>query len=121
MPDFQLSSISLIMLGVQDLNRSVSFYRDKLGVTVRNLLTGFAFLDCGGVTLALSEPLLKANPVGAGAAEVVFSVQHVREAHRALVAQGVEFNQEPRQVSGPFWAANFKDPDGHQLSVFGNE
>jgi hypothetical protein len=24
-------------------------------------------------------------------------------------------------VSGPMWAANFRDPDGHGLSIFGPE
>ena len=33
--------------------------------------------------------------------------------------QGVEFFQEPRQISGPNWGAGFRDPDGHILSIFG--
>ena len=39
----------------------------------------------------------------------------------ALAARGVEFTHEPRNVTGPLWAANFNDPDGHKLSVFGPE
>jgi catechol 2,3-dioxygenase-like lactoylglutathione lyase family enzyme len=51
----------------------------------------------------------------------VFSVEHVRAAYDALRAAGVNFLNEPRVVSGANWAANFKDPDGHLLSIFGPE
>jgi catechol 2,3-dioxygenase-like lactoylglutathione lyase family enzyme len=120
--DFKLSQISIIMLGTRDINRAIAFYRDKLGLEVRNQIPGFAFLSAGPVTLCLSDELARAagDPV-AGATEVVFSVEHVRSAHEALKAKGVEFTHEPRNVTGPFWAANFNDQDGHKLSIFGNE
>ena len=57
----------------------------------------------------------------AGATEVVFAVEHVRAAYDALRGQGVEFVNEPRVVSPGNYAANFRDPDGHLLSVFGPE
>jgi len=53
--------------------------------------------------------------------EIVFSVEHVRAAYDALRAQGVEFTGEPRPITGPMWGANFRDPDGHILSIFGPE
>ncbi len=72
----------------------------------------------------MSEGLAKASgrsgPL-AGAAEVVFSVDDVRAAHQELAERGISFTREPRVVSGPMWAANFSDPDGHGLSVFGPE
>ena len=42
-------------------------------------------------------------------------------AHEPLRARGVEFLNAPRNVTGDQWAANFRDPDGHLLSVFGPE
>ena len=120
--EFKLSQIGVIMLGVKETARSVAFYRDRLGLTVKMSFEGFTFLDGGGVTLVLSEGLAQANNGSiAGATEVVFSVPDVRAAHQALLARGVEFTIAPRQVSGPMWAANFRDPDGHGLSVFGPE
>ena len=120
--DFKLSQISIIMLGTKDLTRGIEFYRDKLGLEVSNQIPGFAFLNGGPVTLCLSEALAKAagDPI-AGATEVVFSVEHVRPAYEALKGKGVAFTHEPRNVTGPFWAANFNDPEGHRLSIFGNE
>jgi catechol 2,3-dioxygenase-like lactoylglutathione lyase family enzyme len=117
----KLSQISTVMLGVTDIARGVAFYRDTLGLSVRQEIPGFAFFEGGGVTLCLSEPLAKATGAGAGATEIVFSVEDVRDAYEALRAKGVRFTNEPRNVTGTQWAANFQDPDGHRLSVFGPE
>ncbi len=118
---FRLQRIGLILLGVKDLARSIGFYRDRLGLTLQNQIPGFAFLDGGAVTLGLSEPVARALPQGAGSSQVVFNVEHVRAAYDALRAKGVSFSGEPRVVSGTSWAANFDDPDGHHLSIFGPE
>ena len=121
MPDnaFRLARIGLIMLGVKELARSIEFYRDRLGLALQNQIPGFAFFDGGGVTLAVSEPVARALPQGPGSSQVVFNVEHVRAAYDALRAKGVTFSGEPRVVSGTSWAANFDDPDGHHLSIFG--
>ncbi len=119
--EFKLKQVGVIMLGVKDAQRSAAFYRDKLGLAVKSAFEGFVFLDGGGVTLCLAEALAKASPSLVGATEVVFSVADVRAAYDALCGQGVEFSHAPRAVSGPMWAANFRDPDGHGLSIFGPE
>jgi len=118
---FNLPPVSMIMLGVRYLEKSVSFYRDRLGIDIRQRIPGFAFLDSGALTIVLSEPLAKNVSPLAGATEVIFSVNDVRASYEALKDQGVEFSQEPRNVSGPMWAANFRDPDGHLLTLFGPE
>jgi catechol 2,3-dioxygenase-like lactoylglutathione lyase family enzyme len=119
MAPYALRQVGVVMLGVRDLNRAVSFYRDALGLSLKTQFPGFAFFDGGGVTLALSEPLAKAKPQGAGATEIVFSVPDVAQAYDALRRNGVRFRGEPRNVAGSDWAANFDDPDGHTLSIFG--
>jgi methylmalonyl-CoA/ethylmalonyl-CoA epimerase len=121
MTNFKLTQLNMVMLGVEDLERAVAFYRDRLGLMVRNQMHGFAFLDAGPITLVLSEPLARSRQPKNGAVELVFPVQHVRLAYEALAASGVNFISEPRNVNGPFWAANFLDPDGHLFSIFGNE
>jgi len=118
-PALKLSQISIVMLGVKDLPRSVAFYRDTLGMAVQAENPEFAFLSGGGVTLALSLPLAKATGQSAGATEVVFAVEDVTAAYATLRARSVVFTHEPRNVTGTSWAANFNDPDGHRLSIFG--
>ena len=118
--DFKLSQIGVVMLGVKDLAKSLAFYRDTLGLAVSGEVPNeFAFLNAGGVTLALAVPLAQHTGQGPGATEVVFSVPDVTAAFEALKSKGVVFTHEPRQASGPMWVANFNDPDGHRLSVFG--
>ncbi len=125
MDEFKLTQVGVVILGVHDVARALEFYRDTLGLTVKSQFRGFAFLDAGAVTLCLSEPLARshATPEGtlAGATELVFEVPGVRETYQALVERGVRFTHEPRIVAGTQWAANFEDPDGHKLSVFGPE
>ena len=117
--DLKLSKISVVMLGVKDVKKSIAFYRDALGLTLQNQFEVFAFFAAGGVTLVLTEAIVRNGIVTVGSAEIVFGVEGVREAHEALGARGVSFTQEPRAVNPPMWAANFNDPDGHRLSIFG--
>ena len=119
--EFKLTQISVVLLGASDVARSKVFYCDKLGLTAKMAFEGFVFLDTGSVTLVLSQSLARANPNIAGATDVVFAVGDVRAAHRALTARGVAFVQEPRQLTPTDWGANFKDPDGHLLTIFGPE
>ena len=121
MNDFRMPPLSMVMLGVRDLGKSVSFYRDQLGIAVRHQFEGFAFLDTGSVSIILSEALAKNAANVAGATEVIFTVEDVRTSTEALKNNGIEFVQGPHQVNGPMWAANFRDPDGHLLTLFGPE
>ncbi len=114
-----LKKISHVMLGVSDAKRSVRFYQETLGMSVLHAGGGMVFLDGGGVTLALSEELAKSQEHTAGAVEIVFAVDELHNAHKVLSGRGVKFLREPRQVTETDWAANFRDPDGHLLSIFG--
>ena len=115
-----ITGIANIMLGTADLDRARSFYRDKLGLPVKGEIPGFVFLETGPVTLCLStaHARLAEQP---GPTEVVLQVAGVRNAYAALKEKGVEFLREPANVTGDSWAANFRDPDGHLLSIFGPE
>lgn len=115
-----LSRVGVVMLGVTDLPRSVAFYRDTLGLQPQGEVPGeFAFFNGGGVMLALSVPHSKNRANLLGATEIVFGVDNVSAAYVALRARGVIFKNEPRVIDGTNWGANFTDPDGHWLSIFG--
>jgi catechol 2,3-dioxygenase-like lactoylglutathione lyase family enzyme len=119
--EFRLSKIGLIMLGVSDLKKSVEFYRDRLGMEMTGQSAEFAFFNAGGVTLALSTGITSVLGKEPGAVEVDFSVDHVRAAYTELRNKGVEFVNQPRVINPPLWGANFRDPDGHMLAIFGPE
>lgn len=115
---FKLSKVGVIMLGTTDMDASVAFYRDVLGLEHTGAHGPFSFFNGGGITLALSPELAPASD-GTPSVEVVFAVSHVEEAYTALKESGVAFRIEPRNVAGPMWSADFRDPDGHTLSIFG--
>lgn len=117
----QLSRITAIMLGVRDLPHAVAFYKDKLGLKVILQEPALALLQCGPVMIGLSRGHVSMAPHVAGATEVVFGVDSVRAAQKALVEKGIAFLGEPRPVTPTDWAVHFKDLDGHLLSLFGPE
>ena len=121
MEQIRVSEITAIMLGVSELERSLEFYRDKLGMKVKMSEPQLALLDAGPVTLGLSPGHTHLAPHIAGATEVAFRVENVRCAREALMERGVSFLNEPRQATATEWAAHFRDPDGHLLSLFGPE
>jgi len=107
------------MLGVTDIEASVAFYTQKLGLALAARFEEFALLDAGGAMLTLNGGLARLRPPVPAPVEVVFSVDSVREAYDVLRARGVAFLNEPRIVDGVNEAVNFQDPDGHHLSLFG--
>jgi catechol 2,3-dioxygenase-like lactoylglutathione lyase family enzyme len=115
----QLSRIAAIMLGVRDLNASLAFYHEKLGLKVIMQEPALALLQCGTVIVGLSPRHANSTAQIAGATEVSFGVDNIRTAYKALGEKGIAFLGEPRQVTPTDWAVHFKDVDGHLLSLFG--
>jgi catechol 2,3-dioxygenase-like lactoylglutathione lyase family enzyme len=119
----RLTRISNIILRVGELERSLEFYRDRLGMAVLGASEGYAFMDGGGVTLALNAigNQIEANPPGL--VEVVFEVDDVEATYQALIRSGVHFRVVPRVVMSSegreLLAADFRDPDSHVLSITG--
>ena len=88
-PDFKLTQIGIVMLGVQQMAQSMAFYRDKLGLVFKGQNEGFAFLDGGGITLCLSEPLARA--IGGQISGAVFSGTHFVPPRTYQVSIGYAF------------------------------
>jgi catechol 2,3-dioxygenase-like lactoylglutathione lyase family enzyme len=117
-----ISKIGNLILAVSDLERSLRFYRDILGLKVVRTIPGdFVFLDGGGVTLALRQ----APGIGSGQCrdELSFETDDVRAVYAELQSKGVSFTRPPRAVTGDgrgdLYAADFRDPDSHILSITG--
>lgn len=118
---FRLAKASVIILSVTDLDKAVAFYRDRLGLKLANTNEDFAFFDAGGITIALRGGRPAAAPSDLSATEVAFAVEHVKAAYEGLRTNGVEFKRAPRIITGTTWATDFRDPDGHVLSIVGPE
>lgn len=109
-----LSAIGQIAIHVQDLDRAVTFYRDRLGLRfLFQAPPGLAFFDAGGVRLMLSRPEGDAG----GTSVLYFKVQDIVAAAAALRERGVTFIDEPhvvaRMESHDLWMAFFRDSEGN--------
>ena len=117
-----------IIVRVADLQKSIAFYRDLVGLPLQFTFEEFAVLDGGGgVTVMLQQVIRKSSEPGGGLAamtEVVLESPDVLASYRAMKSRGVVFRIEPRLVTSEgrtrdLYAADFRDPDGHVLSIAG--
>jgi catechol 2,3-dioxygenase-like lactoylglutathione lyase family enzyme len=118
---FRLTKASVIIFPVTDIAKATAFYRDQLGLTLARTHEDFVFFDAGGITIALRGGKAAPSPADLSATELSFEVEHVKEAYDALRAKGVKFRVAPRIITGTTWATDFRDPDGHVLSIVGPE
>lgn len=117
----EFMKIHRVILRVSDLETSVGFWTEKVGLELSGQAGRFAFMDGGGAQLVLNE--VEAVPPDGSLTEVVFQVDDVRATYDHLSASGVPFEVELRPVTTDgnheLWAAHFHDPDGHLASLTG--
>ena len=112
------------MLCVKDLERSLIFYRDRLGFAVREAAEHIVLIERDGifVYLFLESPPTDDKPgvwmkppgeSGAGSVILCFRVDDCRRVHQDLVASGVVFLTPPKSPAWGGWRCFALDPDGH--------
>lgn len=112
-----------IVLIVSDLQRSIEFYRDKLGMPVRYKSKGFVVLDAGVVPLqlfALDEAVkihgaeaVRAGQEAGHRLALTVRVEDVDATYRELKEKGVNFIKAPTDMPWGHRNADFVDPDGN--------
>lgn len=129
--------ISLITLGVSDLDRSVAFYRDGLGLPTEGIIGrefehgAVAFFPLGGgLRLALWAQADLAHDTGLAAAPVsptgfalAHNVLHRSEVDAVMAAAGRAGAKVVKPAQDTFYggyAGYFQDPDGHLWEVAWN-
>lgn len=109
-----LDKIDHIGIAVRDLEESLKFYRDRLGLTVKGIETvpgqkvRVAFLPLGESNVELLEPTDAASPVaryieknGEGIQHLAFRVSNLEEKLACLKEQGVKLiDEKPRHGAG---------------------
>jgi methylmalonyl-CoA/ethylmalonyl-CoA epimerase len=113
-------ALGQVALTVSDVQRSVAFFRDAVGL--RFLFAAgpsLAFFDLGGVRLMLSAPEGKLRP---GSSTVLYiKVADIITAHAEMSARGVAFVDQPHLIASmpdhDLWMTFFHDPDEHTLAL----
>lgn len=114
--------ITDICLLVEDIERSVAFYMDRMGFALRRKHPHFADFVGLGVTLALWQvdhfrdiASLPAGTPAGGRALVAVQLggyEELEACYRSLHGSGVEFTAPPRDLPWNARGAYFADPDG---------
>jgi catechol 2,3-dioxygenase-like lactoylglutathione lyase family enzyme len=113
--------LSSVILRVENMERSKTFWTDVVGLGVLVDLPAFTFLDGGGTSLILSQ--IDAEVNDESLTEVVFESHDVRSEYDEMAERGVPFELELRPITTDekrqLLAAHFRDPDGHYGSLTG--
>ena len=116
---FGLARIGQIAVTATDLERAVSFYRDRLGMRFLFEVPKMAFFDCGGIRLMLGVPEREefAHP----ASIIYYDVADLDAAYSTLQDRGVAFENEPHFVAdlgeSELWMAFLRDSEGNMLAL----
>ena len=118
------TQLDYAMVVVSDMNRSVEFYRDTLGIPMKfespewtefNTGTTTLALHGGGVAQQPSAPTSEGKP--AGACSIGFNVENLDKTYEELMAKGVKFVMTPSEPEGQgIRLAVGVDPDGLHIS-----
>jgi methylmalonyl-CoA/ethylmalonyl-CoA epimerase len=116
---FGLAQIGQIAILVQDLERAVAYYRDKLGMQFLFAAPNLAFFDCAGTRLMLSTP--EPGQAHSGNSVLYFKVDDIEAAYRELAARGAPFDDQPHIIANmgsyDLWMAFFRDSEHNLLSI----
>jgi lactoylglutathione lyase len=110
-----------LILFVSDIDRSVAFYRDLLGMMLREESRTSAELDAGTATLALHlahvDPKCRHHPpMLAGSCRLGFYVDDLDQTHARLLRAGVPCLAPP-EAQFDLRVALYEDPDGNQFTL----
>lgn len=114
------TGILQVHVSCTDLERSVVFYRDVLGLTHLFTVSGqpMAFFDAGGVRIYLAIPeneRFRSRPV------IYYGVADLDDAYETTVERGAVPIAGPQLVhaagSTELWMAFIEDPDGTPIGL----
>jgi catechol 2,3-dioxygenase-like lactoylglutathione lyase family enzyme len=124
--------LTLITLGVDDLDRAIAFYRDLVGWTPASIVEGdVAFFDLDGLILALwrhrdlaADSGLSADGLGAyhgfALAHNVGSREEVDALFTRLDERGATIAKWPIATDWGGYSGYIVDPDGHRWEIAHN-
>lgn len=117
--DFGLGQIGQIAVPVTDIERSIRFYRDTLGMRfLFQAPPGLAFFDLNGIRLMLDGP---AKAQAGNSSVIYYKVDDLQSAFETLSKRAVQFETEPHLIAKmpdhDLWMAFLRDPDRNLIAL----
>ena len=116
-----LMRLQSVIIHCSDLQRSIAFYRDRLGFPVKRLYEDQAEFHCGPVTLVLrlanSAPKPQPSADVPGRAQISFEVLNLDAFYAEKKDLGIEFALPPTPQDFGKKLAVLLDPDGFPIAV----
>src|SRR2546428_6031939 len=116
--------IDYVMIGVSNMDQSVGFYKDILGMPLKYKTNEWTEFQTGATTLALhiSKPRTAStsapSEVMAGISTIGFNVTDLDKTYRDLKSKNVSFVMEPKmREEEVIKLAVCLDPDGLEISI----
>ncbi|MFN3282446.1 MAG: VOC family protein [Tabrizicola sp.] len=114
-----MPQLSQISRRVEDLDRALAFWNDRLEVPLLYRFPGLAFLDLGGTRLMLKETGRSED------ADILYlATDDISAGHARLVERGVPVTGAPQLIhrhpdGTEEWMAFFRDDEGRDLALHG--
>ena len=117
---FGLGLIGQIAIPVSDLDKSIAFYQDVLGMEfLFKAPPGLGFFNCNGIRLLLDAPAK--NNSSQYSSIIYYKVPEIQTAYNTLSDRGIMFEEKPNLVAKmpdhDLWMAFFRDPDNNILAL----
>jgi catechol 2,3-dioxygenase-like lactoylglutathione lyase family enzyme len=112
-----IGKLELVTMMVSDMERSVAFYRDVLGLDVEYESPAWSQLAAGNISIGLHASPERTTPNTEGSISLGFYVDDAEQAVEELRSRGAEIAQEatPEEFGGSL--AIVRDPDGYPIQL----
>ena len=105
-----IKRVNWLEIKVTDIKKAISFYRDVVGLKIKNEWSNYVTFDLAGTT-TLAIMLGGKKGRKEGAPNIYLAVENVDEEYEKLKAKGVNFIEPPKKQYWGGYAALFADQD----------
>lgn len=118
-----IHKIFAVCLVVEDLERSVDFYQNKLGMKINSRDTGFVDFKLGETPLSLfqrseAESMFPSKYMTSpGGVVLALRVDDVEKTFEDLSSRGILAFEKPKDTAWGQKVAYFHDPDGYIIEI----
>jgi catechol 2,3-dioxygenase-like lactoylglutathione lyase family enzyme len=110
-----IKSVRDIAVVVSNANKSAEWYKEKLGMEIRDNEGHWVTVATKGAGVVLH--LCETTPLEQGNTGIALSVDDLDKAYEEMSGKGVEFTKKPVKTEWGAYAM-FKDPDGNEFWLF---